>query len=181
VALRVAAATSKGNLSVTAAVLNSSAPAPLPAGEMGYFCASSGAASVNGTGTPVASARCVSMPLGTAGALTRAACEAQCFSSSGEEGQSLPQGRRNHPRTPPTTTTNNTITTTLPVAPAPAPAPAPVFFCDRCSHVYDPERDGGGAAFADLPESWSCPLCGAPKAAYARQLAADGSTERWVH
>ena len=38
--------------------------------------------------------------------------------------------------------------------------------CSVCGHVYDPVKDGGGKAFADLPDSWICPVCGAPKSAY---------------
>ncbi len=42
--------------------------------------------------------------------------------------------------------------------------------CAICSHVYDPaEGDPAsnvppGTAFADLPEDWYCPDCGATKA-----------------
>ena len=41
------------------------------------------------------------------------------------------------------------------------------FVCNICGYVYDPAKgdpDGGvapGTAFADLPESWVCPDCGA--------------------
>jgi len=41
------------------------------------------------------------------------------------------------------------------------------YTCDLCGYVYDPEAgdpDNGvdpGTAFADLPEDWVCPLCGA--------------------
>ena len=41
--------------------------------------------------------------------------------------------------------------------------------CDVCGYVYNPETgdpDGGvaaGTAFADVPESWACPVCGAGK------------------
>lgn len=41
------------------------------------------------------------------------------------------------------------------------------YVCDLCGYVYDPEEgdpDNGvdaGTAFADLPEDWTCPLCGA--------------------
>jgi rubredoxin len=43
------------------------------------------------------------------------------------------------------------------------------YVCDVCGYVYDPEigdPDGDiepGVSFADLPEEWLCPLCGAPK------------------
>lgn len=42
--------------------------------------------------------------------------------------------------------------------------------CSVCEHVYDPaEGDpasgvAAGTAFEDLPETWSCPECGAVKA-----------------
>lgn len=42
------------------------------------------------------------------------------------------------------------------------------YVCDLCGYVYDPsvgDPDNGvepGTAFADLPEDWVCPLCGAP-------------------
>jgi rubredoxin len=42
------------------------------------------------------------------------------------------------------------------------------FVCNICGYVYDPAKgdpDNGvapGTAFADLPESWVCPDCGAP-------------------
>ena len=34
--------------------------------------------------------------------------------------------------------------------------------CVLCGHVYDP-AENGGIAFAELPEDWVCPLCGAGK------------------
>lgn len=43
------------------------------------------------------------------------------------------------------------------------------YVCDLCGYIYDPEvgdEDNGiepGTAFADLPEDWMCPLCGAAK------------------
>jgi len=43
------------------------------------------------------------------------------------------------------------------------------YVCDVCGYVYDPDEgdpDNGvdaGTAFADLPEDWVCPLCGASK------------------
>ena len=42
--------------------------------------------------------------------------------------------------------------------------------CIVCDWVYDPEigdPDGGiapGTAFEDIPDDWSCPLCGVTKA-----------------
>ncbi len=39
--------------------------------------------------------------------------------------------------------------------------------CIVCGYVYDPEKGEddvpAGTAFADLPEDWTCPLCGAGK------------------
>ncbi len=36
--------------------------------------------------------------------------------------------------------------------------------CSICGYVYDEMKEG--VSFADLPEDWQCPLCGAPKAAF---------------
>jgi len=41
--------------------------------------------------------------------------------------------------------------------------------CMICDYIYDPELgdpDSGidpGTAFEDIPDDWSCPLCGADK------------------
>ncbi len=41
--------------------------------------------------------------------------------------------------------------------------------CNVCGYIYDPEigdPDGGiapGTPFEELPDSWVCPVCGAPK------------------
>jgi rubredoxin len=41
--------------------------------------------------------------------------------------------------------------------------------CSKCGYVYDPrygDRDHGiqpGTPFEDLPETWTCPRCGAGK------------------
>ncbi len=43
------------------------------------------------------------------------------------------------------------------------------YLCVVCGYVYDPETgdpDNGvepGTAFADIPEDWVCPVCGAGK------------------
>lgn len=43
------------------------------------------------------------------------------------------------------------------------------FVCDPCGYVYDPaegDSDSGvaaGTTFADLPDDWCCPVCGAGK------------------
>jgi len=43
------------------------------------------------------------------------------------------------------------------------------YVCDVCGYVYDPaegDPDNGvtaGTPFAQIPEDWVCPLCGASK------------------
>jgi rubredoxin len=45
--------------------------------------------------------------------------------------------------------------------------------CNLCGYIYDPtvgDSDNGvaaGTAFADIPEDWVCPLCGAPKSDFS--------------
>jgi len=36
--------------------------------------------------------------------------------------------------------------------------------CSICGYVYDEAKED--VAFADLPDDWKCPLCGAPKSAF---------------
>jgi rubredoxin len=49
------------------------------------------------------------------------------------------------------------------------------YICDLCGYIYDPAQgdDSGGVppgtAFADLPDGWVCPLCGAAKDAFSPQ------------
>ncbi len=44
--------------------------------------------------------------------------------------------------------------------------------CLGCDYVYDPaigDPDNGipaGTAFADIPETWTCPECGLPKESF---------------
>jgi rubredoxin len=44
--------------------------------------------------------------------------------------------------------------------------------CTVCGYVYDPEKgdpENGvepGTDFKALPESWDCPVCGAPKSEF---------------
>lgn len=52
--------------------------------------------------------------------------------------------------------------------------------CTVCGHVYDAEKDGGGKAFEDLPDTWTCPVCGAAKSAYKPVTLKNGSIV-WVH
>ncbi len=42
------------------------------------------------------------------------------------------------------------------------------YVCSLCGYVYDP-AENGGVAFADLPEDWVCPICGAGKDAFEAQ------------
>jgi len=66
-------------------------------------------------------------------------------------------------------------------APMPVPPPSPdKLACSQCGHVYSPEADGGGKAFEDLPDAWTCPVCGAAKSAFQKISLADGSST-WVH
>jgi rubredoxin len=43
------------------------------------------------------------------------------------------------------------------------------YVCDVCGYIYDPQEgdpDNGvapGTKFADIPEDWVCPMCGALK------------------
>lgn len=43
------------------------------------------------------------------------------------------------------------------------------YICSVCGYTYDPSEgdpDNGvvaGTAFADVPETWTCPLCGVGK------------------
>jgi flavin reductase (DIM6/NTAB) family NADH-FMN oxidoreductase RutF/rubredoxin len=77
-----------------------------------------------------------------------------------------------------------------PFAAAPAPQPAPTapgapkqgqeaakmvkYKCQVCGWIYDPavgDPDGGiqpGTAFEDIPENWTCPICGAAKSEFVK-------------
>lgn len=43
------------------------------------------------------------------------------------------------------------------------------YVCNVCGYVYDPEQGDpesdipAGTAFEDLPDDWTCPVCGASK------------------
>lgn len=43
------------------------------------------------------------------------------------------------------------------------------YVCQVCGYVYDPEQGdsesnvAAGTSFDDLPDDWSCPVCGADK------------------
>ncbi len=48
------------------------------------------------------------------------------------------------------------------------------YTCTICGYVYDPavgDPDNGiaaGTSFDDLPESWTCPVCGATKSDFEK-------------
>ena len=47
--------------------------------------------------------------------------------------------------------------------------------CTVCGYIYDPEKGDpessipSGTAFEKLPESWTCPVCGAPKSQFIKK------------
>jgi rubredoxin len=49
------------------------------------------------------------------------------------------------------------------------------YVCTVCGYIYDPEKGDPtqnippGVAFKELPDSWLCPVCGAPKDAFIIQ------------
>jgi rubredoxin len=51
--------------------------------------------------------------------------------------------------------------------------PMEKYVCDLCGYEYDPEAgdpDNGiapGTSFDDLPEDWTCPVCGATKDSFS--------------
>jgi flavin reductase (DIM6/NTAB) family NADH-FMN oxidoreductase RutF/rubredoxin len=59
-------------------------------------------------------------------------------------------------------------------APKPAPKAAAKWECTVCGYVYDPavgDPDGGvkpGTAFEDIPDDWTCPVCGASKGEFKK-------------
>jgi rubredoxin len=50
------------------------------------------------------------------------------------------------------------------------------YVCQVCGYVYDPaagDPDNGidpGTAFGDLPDDWTCPVCGAGKDEFEKEL-----------
>lgn len=38
--------------------------------------------------------------------------------------------------------------------------------CDVCQWIYDEETEG--KKFADLPDDWTCPICGADKDMFSK-------------
>jgi len=49
------------------------------------------------------------------------------------------------------------------------------YVCSVCGYVYDPaegDSNGGiepGTAFEDLPDNWTCPICGAEKSEFEKE------------
>jgi rubredoxin len=49
------------------------------------------------------------------------------------------------------------------------------YICNLCGYIYDPavgDPDGTckpGTAFADVPDSWVCPVCGADKSEFEKE------------
>jgi len=43
---------------------------------------------------------------------------------------------------------------------------AGAYKCSKCGYVYDPAKVDPPTPFADLPDDWKCPKCGAPKSRY---------------
>jgi rubredoxin len=49
------------------------------------------------------------------------------------------------------------------------------YVCTICGYVYDPAQgdpDNGvkpGTSFADLPDDWECPVCGAAKSDFEKE------------
>ncbi|MBY8992602.1 MAG: rubredoxin [Candidatus Lokiarchaeota archaeon] len=41
------------------------------------------------------------------------------------------------------------------------------FRCSVCNYVYDEDKEG--KKYANLPDSWTCPVCGAPKSAFIEE------------
>jgi rubredoxin len=56
-----------------------------------------------------------------------------------------------------------------------AVAEGQLWICELCGYVYDPaegDADGGvkpGVRFEDIPDDWSCPVCGATKDDFSPQ------------
>ena len=50
------------------------------------------------------------------------------------------------------------------------------YVCQQCGYIYDPKKGDKknkippGVHFEELPDTYKCPLCGAPKARFAPML-----------
>ncbi len=44
------------------------------------------------------------------------------------------------------------------------------YTCLICGYIYDTEDgDPTGCSFEELPDDWSCPVCGAPKSEFEKE------------
>lgn len=59
------------------------------------------------------------------------------------------------------------------------------YHCLECEHIYDEEKgdpDSGiapGTCWADIPDDWACPICGAPKS-FFKLMSQNCYTKRYV-
>ncbi len=50
------------------------------------------------------------------------------------------------------------------------------YVCDLCGYVYDPAEGDpdndvdSGTSFDDLPDDWECPICGAGKEDFSKEV-----------
>ncbi|MDN5362602.1 MAG: hypothetical protein PWP70_1649, partial [Moorella sp. (in: firmicutes)] len=72
-------------------------------------------------------------------------------------------------------TTPKTAPTFTAVRAEAQPAPTvPKYQCSICNYIYDPAQGdpehgiAPGTPFADLPDDWTCPICGAGKDAFEK-------------
>ena len=40
------------------------------------------------------------------------------------------------------------------------------YICNVCGYIYDDEKEE--VKFEDLPEAWTCPVCGVPKSEFTK-------------
>ena len=40
------------------------------------------------------------------------------------------------------------------------------YICNVCGYIYDDEKED--VKFEDLPEDWTCPVCGVPKSEFTK-------------
>jgi rubredoxin len=65
-----------------------------------------------------------------------------------------------------------------------APPADDSWICGQCQHVYNPATDDPAhrnTPFEQLPESWRCPVCGAPKSAYRKRTDSVTGEAQWFH
>ncbi|MEG1581935.1 MAG: rubredoxin [Clostridia bacterium] len=53
------------------------------------------------------------------------------------------------------------------------------YVCSICKYVYDEQKEG--VKFKDLPDSWVCPLCGAPKSAFNEIIEPNNTNKNTVN